>query len=91
MSRENRIRCLIVMLCCAAGLSALIVRPLARPVPATSPQDRVNAAYAAMGGDKLKTLSLTASLQQYDPGESYSLSDPAKPDTGVSDLKQSRE
>jgi glyoxylase-like metal-dependent hydrolase (beta-lactamase superfamily II) len=91
MSRENRVRCLIVMLCCAAGLSALIVRPLARPVLATSPQDRVNAAYAAMGGDKLKTLSLTASLQQYDPGESYSLSDPAKPDTGVSDLKQSRD
>jgi glyoxylase-like metal-dependent hydrolase (beta-lactamase superfamily II) len=91
MSRENRIRCLIVMLCCASGLSALIVRPLARPVPATSPQDRVNAAYAAMGGDKLKTLTLSASLQQYDPGESYSLSDPAKPDTGVSDLKQSRD
>ncbi len=91
MSRENRIRCLMVMLCCAAGLSALIVRPLARPVPATSPQDRVNAAYAAMGGDKLKTLTLSASLQQYDPGESYSLSDPAKPDTGVSDLKQSRD
>jgi glyoxylase-like metal-dependent hydrolase (beta-lactamase superfamily II) len=91
MSRENRIRCLIVMLCCAAGLSTLIVRPLARPVPATSPQDRVNAAYAAMGGDKLKTLTLTASLQQYDPGESYSLSDPAKPGTGVSDLKQSRD
>jgi glyoxylase-like metal-dependent hydrolase (beta-lactamase superfamily II) len=91
MSRENRIRCLIVMLCCAAGLSPLIVRPLAEPIPATSPQDRVNAAYAAMGGDKLKTLSLTASLQQYDPGESYSLSDPAKPDTGVSDLKQIRD
>ena len=91
MSRENRIRCLIVMLSCAASLSALIVRPLARAVPATSAQDRVNAAYAAMGGDKLKTLSLTASLQQYDPGESYSLSDPAKPDTGVSDLKQSRD
>ena len=91
MWRENRIRCLIVMLCCAAGLSPLIVHPLAQPIPATSPQDRVNAAYAAMGGDKLKTLSLTASLQQYDPGESYSLSDPAKPDTGVSDLKQSRD
>ena len=91
MSRENRIRCLMVMLCCAAGLSALIVRPFARPVPATSPQDRVNAAYAAMGGDKLKTLTVSASLQQYDPGESYSLSDPAKPDTGVSDLKQSRD
>jgi glyoxylase-like metal-dependent hydrolase (beta-lactamase superfamily II) len=88
---ENRIRSFIVLLSCAAGLSALTVRPLARPVPATSPQDRVNAAYAAMGGDKLKTITLTASLQQYDPGESYSLSDPAKPDTGVSDLKQSRD
>jgi glyoxylase-like metal-dependent hydrolase (beta-lactamase superfamily II) len=91
MSRENRIRCWMVMLCSAAGLSALIVRPLARAVPATSAQDRVNAAYAAMGGDKLKTLTLSASLQQYDPGESYSLSDPAKPDTGVSNLKQSRD
>jgi len=91
MWRENRIRFLAVMLCCTAGLSALIVRSLARPAPATSPQDRVNAAYAAMGGDKLKTLTLSASLQQYDPGESYSLSDPAKPDTGVSDLKQSRD
>jgi glyoxylase-like metal-dependent hydrolase (beta-lactamase superfamily II) len=91
MSRENRIRGLIVMLCSAAGLSALVARPLARAIPASSPQDRVNAAYSAMGGDKLKTLRLTASLQQYDPGESYSLSDPAKPDTGVSDLKQSRD
>jgi glyoxylase-like metal-dependent hydrolase (beta-lactamase superfamily II) len=68
-----------------------MAQPLARAIPATSPQDRVNAAYAAMGGNKLKTLTLSASLQQYDPGESYSLSDPAKPDTGVSDLKQSRD
>jgi glyoxylase-like metal-dependent hydrolase (beta-lactamase superfamily II) len=30
-------------------------------------------------------------LQQYDPGESYSVSDPAKPDTGISDLTQSRD
>jgi glyoxylase-like metal-dependent hydrolase (beta-lactamase superfamily II) len=91
MPRKNRIRYLVVMMCCAAGATTFAVRPLARPVSPTSSQDRVNAAYAAMGGDKLKTLTLTASLQQYDPGESYSLPDPAKPDTGVSDLKQSRD
>ena len=91
MLRHNRSRYLIAFLFCTALSSALIARPAARPVPATSPQDRVNAAYSAMGGDKLKTLTLTASLQQYDPGESYSLSDPAKPDTGVSELKQSRD
>jgi len=44
-----------------------------------------------MGGDKLKTLTLKARLEQFDPGESYSVSDPAKPDTGVSDLVQSRD
>jgi glyoxylase-like metal-dependent hydrolase (beta-lactamase superfamily II) len=91
MWKANRIGCLIVMLCWAAGLSALTVHPLARAVPATAAQDHVTAAYSAMGGDKLKTLTLTASLQQYDPGESYSLSDPAKPDTGVSELKLSRD
>src|SRR5579863_3305126 len=91
MFRQNRSRYLMAFSLCAATLCALMARPLARAIPATSAQDRVNAAYAAMGGDKLKTLTLTASLQQYDPGESYSLSDPAKPDTGVSDLKQSRD
>ena len=91
MLRDNRSRCLIASLCVTTLLSALIARPSARALPATSPQDRVNAAFAAMGGDKLKTLTLTASLQQYDPGESYSLTDPAKPDTGVSELKQSRD
>ena len=91
MSRENRSRYLIGFLCCAAGMIALTARPLARSLPAASPQDRVNAAFAAMGGDKLKTLTLKARLEQFDPGESYSVSDPAKPDTGVSDLVQSRD
>jgi len=68
-----------------------MVRPFARALPATSAQDRVNAAYAAMGGDKLKTITLKARLEQFDPGESYSVSDPAKPDTGASDLTQSRD
>ena len=91
MSRGNVSRDLTVFLCCAAGMSILIGLSFAMPVPATSPQDLVGAAYAAMGGDKLKTLSLRAQLEQFDPGESYSVSDPAKPDTGVSDLAQSRD
>jgi glyoxylase-like metal-dependent hydrolase (beta-lactamase superfamily II) len=91
MSRENLSRYLTAFLCCAAGMGALIGGPSARAIPATSPQDRVDAAYTAMGGDKLKTIGLKASLQQFDPGESYSVSDPAKPDTGVSDLVESRD
>ena len=68
-----------------------MVRPSVKSAAATSPQDLVNAAYAAMGGAKLKTITVKAQLQQYDPGESFSVSDPAKPDTGVSDLTQSRD
>ncbi len=90
MSRKSS-RYLMAFLCCAAAISALIVGPFARAVPATSPQELVNAAYAAIGGDKLKTITLKARLEQFDPGESYSVSDPAKPDTGVSDLAQSRD
>ncbi len=91
MSKKLRNCYWLASLCCAAGMSALIARPFAPALPATSPQDRVNAAYAAMGGDKLKTITLRAQLQQYDPGESYSVADPAKPDTGVSGLVQSRD
>ena len=91
MWKEYRGRYWMASLCCAAGMSAIMIRPFARALPATSPQDRVNAAYAAMSGDKLKTITLKAQLQQFDPGESYSVSDPAKPDTGVSDLVQSRD
>jgi glyoxylase-like metal-dependent hydrolase (beta-lactamase superfamily II) len=58
---------------------------------AATPQDRINAAYAAMGGDKIKTISLTAHLEQFDPGESYSVSDPTKPDRGASDLIRTRD
>lgn len=91
MSTETRSRYLAALLCCAAAIGALMVRPIAKIVAATSPQDLVNSAYAAMGADKLKTISLKATLQQYDPGESYSVSDPEKPDTGISDLTQSRD
>jgi glyoxylase-like metal-dependent hydrolase (beta-lactamase superfamily II) len=70
---------------------ALMGRPFAAAVPAASPQKQVDAAYAAMGGDNLKTITLKARLEQFDPGESYSVSDPAKPDTGVSDLVESHD
>jgi len=90
ISREKVSRYVIAFLCCA-GLSVLMVPLVLKTVAATSPQDLVNAAYAAMGGDKLKTITLRASLQQYDPGESYSVADPTKPDTGISDLVHSRD
>ena len=80
-----------VSLCCAVGISVVTSLLIAWAVPAAAPLDRVNAAYSAMGGDKLKTITLTATLEQFDPGESYSVSDPAKPDTGVSDLVQNRD
>jgi hypothetical protein len=78
-------------LCCAAGISLVSSLLIALAIRAAAPQDRVNAAYAAMGGDKLKEISLRASLEQFDPGESYSVSDPTKPETGVSDVAQSRD
>src|SRR5579872_4684884 len=80
-----------VSLCCAVGISVVTSLLIAWAGPAAAPLDRVNAAYSAMGGDKLKTITLTATLEQFDPGESYSVSDPAKPDTGASDLVQSRD
>jgi hypothetical protein len=82
---------LTASLCFAFGIVMLMTLLISLTVPAAGPQDRVNAAFAAMGGDKLKTLSLKASLEQFDPGESYSVSDPTKPSTGVSDLTQSRD
>jgi glyoxylase-like metal-dependent hydrolase (beta-lactamase superfamily II) len=91
MRRRNGSLYLTVSLCCGVGICAVTGLLLAWAMPAAAPRDRVNAAYAAMGGDKLKTISLRASLEQFDPGESYSVSDPDKPDTGVSDLVQTRD
>src|SRR5215472_6244421 len=74
-----------------AALGLTFVWAFARNTPAASPQDRVNAAYTAMGGDKLKTISLTAHVEQFDPGESFSVTDPTKPDRGASDLVRTRD
>jgi len=82
---------LTASLCCVVGISVAMSLLISWAAPAAAPQDRVNAAYVALGGDKLKTITLKASLEQFDPGESYSLSDPTKPDTGVSDLVRSRD
>ena len=56
----------------ATALSALVGLSGTWAAPAATAQARVDAAYAAMGGDKLaalKTISLKAHLAQYDPGE----------------------
>jgi hypothetical protein len=74
-----------------AALGLALIWALAWSTHAATPQDRVSAAYAAMGGDKLKTISLTAHIEQFDPGESYSVSDPTKPDRGASDLVRTRD
>src|SRR5215472_8778059 len=76
--------------------AAVVVWALAwgAPVSTPSPQARVEAAYTAMGGDKiaaLKTISLKAHLAQYDPGESYSVHDPDKPGVNSSELIQYRD
>src|SRR3954469_7818637 len=79
----------------AAGIAmAIAVGAGALAAPAATPQARVDAAYAAMGGDRLaavKTISLKAHLAQYDPGESYSVHDPDKPGVNSSELIQYRD
>jgi hypothetical protein len=91
MRKRNGSLRLTATMCGAAGIGLVSSLLIALAIGAAAPADRVNAAYAAMGGDKLKAISLRASLEQFDPGESYSLSDPTKPDTGVSDVAQSRD
>src|SRR5690348_1362435 len=91
MRKRNGSLRLTATMCCAVGIGLVSSLLIALAIRAAAPADRVNAAYAAMGGDKLKAISLRASLEQFDPGESYSLSDPTKPDTGVSDVAQSRD
>jgi glyoxylase-like metal-dependent hydrolase (beta-lactamase superfamily II) len=91
MRTQNGTRCLIASLCCVAGVTATITLPSAWALPAKSPQDRIDAAYVAVGGGKLNTIRLSAHLQQFDPATSYSVSDPMKPDRGESDLVQTRD
>jgi hypothetical protein len=67
---------------------------LAAPAPQMTPQQRVDAAYKAMGGEKLdalKTIRIEAEIGQWDPGASFTLADNEKPDQGMSKLVQSRD
>ena len=95
MRRKNGIQNLTWSLSVVAGISAVAVLTLvsvfAWRLAAATPQDRANAAYTAMGGGKLQTITLKARLEQIDPGESYSVSDPTQPDRGESELVLSRD
>ncbi len=59
--------------------------------PARSPQALADAAFQAMGGDKLaglKTITIDETMQQWDPGESESVGDPLKPGWGKATLHE---
>lgn len=67
---------------------------LAAPAPQMTPQQRVDAAYKAMGGEKLaalKTIRLEYEIGQWDPGASFTLADNLIPDQGKSKLVQTRD
>jgi glyoxylase-like metal-dependent hydrolase (beta-lactamase superfamily II) len=66
----------------------------AAPAPQMTPQQRVDAAYKAMGGEKLaalKSISFNADIAQWDPGASFTFADNETPDQGKSKLKQTRD
>jgi glyoxylase-like metal-dependent hydrolase (beta-lactamase superfamily II) len=84
-----RNRPLAAVLLSAATLGLGIGAGTVSAAPA-SPQERVEAAYKAMGMmDALATLAVKGSMQAWDPGESESVSDPYKPDWGVSTFTKS--
>jgi hypothetical protein len=79
---------LVVSASIAVGVS------LAAPAPQMTPPQRVDAAWKAMGGEKLaalKSIRLEADIMQWDPGASFSLADNETPDQGKSKLIQSRD
>jgi len=77
-----------VAFCLMAGLALLAI---SHKATAASPQGLVNAAYTAMGGGKLQTITLKEQLEQFDPGESFSVTDPTKPSRLESDLVRTRD
>ena len=60
-------------------------------VAAASPQELVDAAYKAMGTTdaKITSLVINGNVHAWDPGESQSVSDPYKPDWGLSSFTES--
>ena len=79
----------VAVVCIASGLA--LIASISRTATAATPQDLVNAAYTAMGGGKLKTITLKVRLEQFDPGESFSVSDPTKPTRGEAELVRTRD
>ena len=79
----------VAAICIASGLA--LIASISRTAAAATPQDLVNAAYTAMGGGKLKTITLKVRLEQFDPGESFSVSDPTKPTRGEAELVRTRD
>ncbi len=80
----------------ASLLAGMAVAATGQSVPAatTSPQMLADAAFQAMGGDRLgamKTVGFDATLQQWDPGESETVADPLKPDWGKATLHETRD
>lgn len=76
-------------ICVVIGLSSNW--SLTRVARAASPQDLVNAAYAAMGGGKIQTIVLKEHLEQFDPGESFAVTDPTKPSRLEAELVRTRD
>jgi glyoxylase-like metal-dependent hydrolase (beta-lactamase superfamily II) len=76
----------------AASAATIAMWAAASAAPANTPQALAEAAYQALGGDRLaavKTVTFDETLQQWDPGESESVSDPLKPDWGKATLHKS--
>ena len=64
MRKGNGSLRLTATICGAVGIGLVSSLLIALAIGAAGPVDRINAAYAAMGGDKLKVISLRASLEQ---------------------------
>jgi Metallo-beta-lactamase superfamily len=92
MKRATSLRisfCAFAALCALAAL--VLISSLAHTATAASPQDLVSAAYTAMGGGKVQTITLKEHLEQFDPGESFAVTDPTKPSRLESELVRSRD
>src|SRR5437868_9563720 len=87
-------RKIIVVASLLAGTVAAAAMWQIASAATTTPQMLAEAAYQAMGGDKLaavRALSFDATLQQWDPGESETVADPLKPDWGKATLHEVRD
>ncbi len=80
----------VAALSCVLGAGIALGFSGVLAAPANTPQARADAAFKAAGLSDVKlapaiiNLVVKGSMQQWDPGESESVSDPAKPDWGTS-------